>query len=207
MARKQHSGHNFWLQLWSAPDSPHRENRTFLQLRVCAGHVRLALYCCSCPLPQEGKVLSMNFHSSWPVTFFSWRCWGGGGGQENRKAVTSSVVSLEGFLSHNDLSMANCSDSACPNNKVCLHMSQLAQICHALWGSKALGREKGGSHSTPVGATSLVQPVCSRLVFLPFCPHPVTPSHKFLSLWKLDGRSLLSRRTSTVGVFHFAVPV
>lgn len=132
-----------------------------------------------------------------------------GGGQENRKAVTSSVVSLklEGFLSHNDLSMANCSDSACPNNKVCLHMSQLAQICHALWGSKALGREKGGSHSTPVGATSLVQPVCSRLVFLPFCPHPVTPSHKFLSLWKLDGRSLLSRRTSTVGVFHFAVPV
>lgn len=87
MARKQHSGHNFWLQLWSAPDSPHRENRTFLQLRVCAGHVRLALYCCSCPLPQEGKVLSMNFHSSWPVTFFSWRCWGGGGGRRTEKQL------------------------------------------------------------------------------------------------------------------------
>lgn len=132
---------DFWLPLWSAPDNPHRENQAFLQPWVCAGHIphrHLVLYCCSCPLPQEGKVLSMNFHTSWPVAFFSWRCCGG---QESRKAVTSSLVSLEGFLSWNDLSMANCSNSACPN-KARLHESPRSDP-PCLFGRRWAGRRLG----------------------------------------------------------------
>lgn len=205
---------DFWLQLWSAPDNPHRENQAFLWLWFCAGHVphrHLVLYCCSCPLPQEGKVLSVNFHSSWP--FFSWRCCGG---QESRKAVTSSLVSLEGFLSRNDLSMANCSNSACPN-KAHLHESPRSDLPCPLgrrWAGRRLGAIVPPLVLPPWGSLCARGPA-GGWVSSPSAP---TPSHHFtnssvsgLETWwkkfavsrnKLSGRVSLCRAC----LKHFEFP-
>lgn len=90
----------------------------------------LVHHSCSCLLPhQEDKVEAVNFHISWPVTFSSWRCHGG---EENRKTVTAVWVSLEGFLSWNDLPMANCSNSAC-FTRAHLQMSHSMRCAMPFW--------------------------------------------------------------------------
>lgn len=150
VARKQWWDHSVGLQLWSAPDNPRGENLASLWPQICAGHVPhgdLVHYSCSCLLAQEGKVESVNFHISWPLTFSSWLCHGG---EENRKTVRAIWVSLGGFLSWNDLSMANCSNSAC-STKAHLHMSPLSEMCHALWGQRYwAGMRDGGTVSPQV---------------------------------------------------------
>lgn len=56
-----------------------------------------------------------------PLTFFSWQCCER---QESSKAVTSSILSVEGLLIQNDLSATNGSSSTHPN-KAHLHVSHL----------------------------------------------------------------------------------
>lgn len=70
-----------------------------------------------------------------------------GRGEQKNRALW---VSLGGFLSWNDLSMANCSNSAC-STKAHLHMSPLSEMCHALWGQRYwAGMRDGGTVSPQV---------------------------------------------------------
>lgn len=96
-----------------------------------------------------------------------------------------------------------------PPRHICTWAAQWDVPCPL--GTEVSARDEGWRYKIPTGAACLAPPVCegpcNSLVFLSLCPHPITPSHKLLSLWKLDGRSTLSHRTSFVGKFHFAVPV
>lgn len=131
VARKQCSDCNLWLQLWSAPDNPQRKKSGIsVATCTCADHVppaHLAQYCCSCPQPQQGKVLSMNFHSSWPITSFSWTCCGE---YENRNGYIQWKVSLSGMTF--PCLIAPIQHSLIRH--ICT--SDFVRICNALWGSK-----------------------------------------------------------------------
>lgn len=96
---------------------------------------------------------------------FSWRCCGR---LENTKAVTSSLVSLEGFLSQNDLSGANCSNSACPNKALLCESPSLRSAVR----TPGVGQGEGWELWYPCGGRGWISS----------CSLP-TPSHHLTNSW------------------------